>query len=162
MIVRIGWRRLGWMRVYVGSIRALALETGRSQGGQQMAWRAGRRKLVRIVNGSKGTELGSQVAVARTLMTRGKGLMLRRQLESGAGLIIDPCSSIHTMWMRFPIDVLYVDADGRVVRFDATMRPWRFGPLFVRGRYVVELPVGTIQRSRTEVGDYLTFEPVAS
>lgn len=118
--------------------------------------------VVRVVNESKGSELGSQVSVARSLLSRGIGLMFRKRLERGAGLVIDPCSSIHTMWMRFPIDVLYVDANGRVVRFDATMKPWRIGPLFVRGRYVVELPAGTIQNSRTEVGDVLKFEPSAS
>jgi uncharacterized membrane protein (UPF0127 family) len=84
--------------------------------------------------------------------------MFRGTLDPGEGLLIDPCSSIHTMWMRFPIDVLYVDGDGRVVRADSGMRPWRIGPVFTGGRYVVELPPGTIRASRTEVGDYLRFD----
>ena len=86
--------------------------------------------------------------------------MFRSSLKADTGLVIDPCSSIHTFWMRFPIDVLYVDREGIVLRADREMKPWRFGPLFVRnGRYVIELPSGTIDRSGTSVGDRVLIEP---
>jgi len=88
--------------------------------------------------------------------------MFRSNLPTGTGLVIDPCSSIHTFWMRFPIDVLYVDREGMVLRADRAMRPWRFGPLFVRhGRYVIELPAGTIEQSQTTQGDRVLLEPIA-
>ncbi len=86
--------------------------------------------------------------------------MFRSGLDDGSGLVIDPCSSIHTMWMRFPIDVLYVDAEGTVTRADSEMKPWRIGPLRVHGRYVIELPPGTIASSQTERGDRVLLEPV--
>jgi len=116
--------------------------------------------LVRIVNESKQTELGDQVEMARSFWKRGIGLMFRSGLASGAGLVIDPCSSIHTMWMRFPIDVLYVDKDGTINRADEAMKPWRFGPLFVHGKYVIELPPGTIRTTRTEQGDRIKVHSV--
>lgn len=114
---------------------------------------------VAISNTTKQTSLGEHVRVARSFRDRGLGLMFRAGLGAGTGLVIDPCSSIHTMWMRFPLDVLYMAADGSVLRVDSRMKPWRIGPLFVRGRYVIELPPGTIETSRTEAGDVLDLRP---
>ncbi len=116
--------------------------------------------VVRIVNETKQTELGERVEVARSFWKRGIGLMLRSGLSTGTGLVIDPCSSIHTMWMRFPIDVLYVDKDGTIKRVDEAMKPWRFGPLFVRGKYVIELPPGTIRSTETEQGDQIQLQTI--
>lgn len=117
---------------------------------------------VRVLNDSKGNSLGQRVTMARSFWQRGKGLMFRSNLPAGTGLVIDPCSSIHTFWMRFPIDVLYVDRDGTVLRADHAMKPWRFGPLIVRnGRYVIELPAGTIEKTQTVKGDRVLLEPVA-
>lgn len=116
---------------------------------------------VRVINVTKGTVLGEDVSVARTVWSRGRGLMLRAPLAPATGLLIDPCSSIHTMWMRFPIDVLYVDDGDTVVRADTAMPPWRIGPLFTKARYVVELPPGTISASRTTGGDRLRYEPAS-
>jgi uncharacterized protein len=84
--------------------------------------------------------------------------MFARQIERGEGMLIDPCSSIHTFWMRFPIDVIYVDREGRVVRADRSMKPWRIGPVFTGSRWVVELPSGTIDATGTQIGDLLQVE----
>jgi uncharacterized protein len=85
--------------------------------------------------------------------------MFVRSLERGEGLVIDPCSSIHTFFMRIPIDVVYVNRDGVVVRADAEMPPWRIGPVFTGSKWVVELPGGAIARSRTTVGDRIEIDP---
>jgi uncharacterized membrane protein (UPF0127 family) len=82
-------------------------------------------------------------------------------LDQGEGLIIDPCSSIHTLFMRFPIDVVYCDAERRVVRTVAGLKPWRLnssGSLLGGARYTIELPAGVIDASHTLVGDQLAFE----
>jgi uncharacterized protein len=79
--------------------------------------------------------------------------MLVSALSSGEGLIIDPCSSIHTFWMRFPIDVLYMNRDYEVIRADACMKPWRIGPIFTGSKWVIELPAGTISTTGTKPGD---------
>ncbi|CAN5637872.1 hypothetical protein BH23CHL2_BH23CHL2_20250 [soil metagenome] len=77
----------------------------------------------------------------------------------GQAVVIDPCTSIHMFFMRFPIDVLYVNRDNCVVRAQPGIRPWRVGPLYTKGaRFVIELPEGTIARSGTIVGDQLTIE----
>jgi uncharacterized protein len=114
--------------------------------------------VVAVRNSGKGTCLGNRVRVARSLVSRGRGLMLRRSLDPDDGLLIDPFLSIHTMWMRFAIDVLYVDREGTVVRADAAMKPWRVGPIFTGARYVIELPPGTIGATGTQAGDRLWIE----
>lgn len=87
--------------------------------------------------------------------------MFVSSLDENGGLLIDPCSSIHMFWMRFPLDVLYVDKHHRVVRVQRNIRPWRVGPLRTPGaKYVVELGVGAIDRSNTEIGDQLLLKPV--
>jgi uncharacterized membrane protein (UPF0127 family) len=83
----------------------------------------------------------------------------RREFGSGSALVIDPCTSIHMFFMRFPIDVLYLDRENRVVRAQEGIRPWRVGPLYTRGaKYVIELPEGAIRSSRTQVGDQILIE----
>lgn len=76
-------------------------------------------------------------------------------LDAGAGLIIDPCTSIHTFWMRFPIDVLYMDRDNQVIRADEAVKPWRIGPVFTGSKWVIELPPGTIVSTGTQPGDII-------
>ncbi len=111
--------------------------------------------MARVINRARGTVLAEQAESARTWWTRGKGLLGRKCLPIGGGLIIEPCSSIHTWFMAFPIDVAFVAADGRVVRTAPALAPWRFGPLARGVRYVVELPVGALATSGTVADDYL-------
>ena len=114
---------------------------------------------VRVGNGGRGTTLAEQAEVARSWWARGKGLLGRAGLPAGGGLVIDPCWSIHTWFMAFPIDVAFVARDGRVVRVAHAVQPWRVGP-FARGaRFVVELPAGTLARTGTVVDDRLLLEP---
>ncbi|MBX5445646.1 DUF192 domain-containing protein [Sphaerobacter sp.] len=117
---------------------------------------------IRVLNTTRGTVVAERVQVARSLWERTRGLMLRPTLPPGTGLLIDPCSSIHSMWMRFPIDVLYLNRDDVVVRIAEAMPPWQIGPLFTGARYVIELPPGTIRASKTSVGDRLDYVPARS
>ena len=66
--------------------------------------------------------------------------------------------SIHTLFMGFPIDVVYLDRDHKVIRADANMVPYRLGTFVVKSAFVLEMPVGTIARTETNVGDQLKFE----
>lgn len=107
-----------------------------------------------IANATRRAVIASGGQIANRLGARFRGLMLRDSLAPGAGLVIDPCTSIHMFFMRFPIDVLYIDRADRVVRIQEGLKPWRVGPLYTKGaRYVIELPKGTIARTGTQVGD---------
>ena len=111
-----------------------------------------------VANRTQQTTLAGRAVAARTFWQRLRGLMGRPSLPAGEGLVLFGDSSIHMFFMRFPIDVLYLDAELRVLRQQEAMPPWTIGPL-VRGcRYIVELPPGTIRDSRTTVGDSIALE----
>ncbi len=85
--------------------------------------------------------------------------MGRRALPDGGGLVLRPGGPIHMFWMRMPLDVLHLDADGRVTHVLRGIQPWRLGPLIVGGAAAVELPVGVA--GRTHPGDRVRIEPIA-
>ena len=121
--------------------------------------------MARIFNQSQRTAIASTAEFARSPWARFRGLMMRQPQKFGDGsaLVIDPCSSIHMFFMRFPIDVLYLDRENRVVRAQEGVRPWRVGPLYTKGaKFVVELPEGTIRSTGTQVGDEILLENPAS
>ena len=110
----------------------------------------------RVANETRGTTVATTPATATSFLSRGRGLMFRSAFLPGEALIINPCSSIHMFFMRFPIDVLYMDSEHNVVRAQSSIKPWRIGPLHTKhAKYVIELPAGTISASGTQVGDKL-------
>ena len=91
-------------------------------------------------------------------MDRAIGLLAHRSLGRGAGLWISPSRGVHTWGMRFTIDVVALDADGTVVDLVPGMQPWRLR-LPRRGTVgVLELPAGSLARTRTRLGHRVLFE----
>ena len=113
---------------------------------------------MRILNRTRGTELASDARAAHSPWSRMVGLLGRASLAPGEGLLIDPCSSVHTAFMRFPIDLIYLDRERTVVKVVPNLRPFRASAVLGGARSVVELPVGVIERSATQPGDELDFE----
>lgn len=93
--------------------------------------------------------------MAESLWSRFVGLMGKRELPAGHGLCIRPCSSIHMFFMRFPIDAVFVDGDGRVVRIYAAIRPWRITGFVRRAKACIELAAGTCAAHGLQEGDVL-------
>jgi uncharacterized membrane protein (UPF0127 family) len=116
---------------------------------------------IRIVNQARGRVLAESGELARSFLARGRGLMGRGPLTEGYALIIYPEWSIHTLFMRIPIDVLFVDRADCVVGLRESMPPWRpyAGVAPSRGRYVIEMPAGVIAATGTAVGDQLVLTP---
>jgi uncharacterized membrane protein (UPF0127 family) len=110
---------------------------------------------VRIVNTARDHVVAACAEVARGPIRRGLGLMGRRGWSGSDGLVLESCNSIHCFFMRMPIDVLYVDKHGQVVKALPNLKPWRLGPISWRTKCVLELPTGAIERSGTQVGDRL-------
>jgi uncharacterized membrane protein (UPF0127 family) len=84
------------------------------------------------------------------------GLLGTDRLDEGAGLWIERSPSIHMFFMRYPIDAVFVDANGTVTRTVSNLRPWRVILRAQGGRDCIELPVGTIAKARVTIGDRLT------
>lgn len=108
-----------------------------------------------VINISKNTVLGDRVALADSFISRLFGLVLRHSLPEGEGLIIKPCNSIHMFFMKFSIDLLFVDKDDTIVYLVEEMKPWKISKVILNSYYVIELPSGVIAKTRTEIGDKL-------
>lgn len=111
----------------------------------------------RVTNESRGTVLAQQSGRVRNPVSRGIGLMGKKGLPEDGGLIIEPCSGVVSFFMRFPIDVVFLDSDGQVVHLIEDLRPWKASKMVRASRLVVELPTGTIARSQTQMGDTVTI-----
>jgi uncharacterized membrane protein (UPF0127 family) len=109
----------------------------------------------RLINQSTGCVIVERLTFAATFWTRFRGLQLRKILSAEEGLLIAPCRSIHTHWMRFAIDVAMVDRSGVVVEFHSTVRPWRMLAGDRSVAYVLEATAGQLKAS---VGDQLGIE----
>ena len=97
--------------------------------------------------------LATRAEVADSFWARLRGLLGRAELPAGDGLVLVPAGSVHCLGMAFPIDVLHLARDGRVLRVVPELKPWRLGPLVGRSHSVVELPAGTAAATDTRAGD---------
>jgi uncharacterized protein len=114
---------------------------------------------MKLVNRTRGSVLAERVERAVRMRDRIRGLLGRSGLPEGNALAIEPCSSIHTFFMKFAIDAVFVDGAGRVVHAIRDLRPWRATRVHRAAAQVVELPAGTLERTGTRAGDELGFEP---
>lgn len=101
-----------------------------------------------------------ELVVANTLWHRFWGLMGQAELPEAHGLWITPCNSIHSAFMRFKFDALFLDKEHRVVFMMAAMAPWRVSPVVWKAHSVIELPAGTLAQSTLKVGATVSIEPV--
>jgi uncharacterized protein len=112
-----------------------------------------------LTNTSRGVTVAGEARLAATPWARFLGLMGHPGLLPGQALVLEPDSSIHMFFMRFPLDVLFLGKDGRVLHLYQSLRPWRVSRIVRGARRVVELPPGSIAASGTQVGDQITLTP---
>jgi uncharacterized protein len=119
----------------------------------------GAARLVRVTSGT-GTIVCTRCEVADRLVRRMKGLLGRRGLPPGHGLLITPASFAPTFSMRFPIDVVFLDRESRIVRVAHALGPWRIAAAR-RASAALELPAGAAKACALEPGDTLVLEPAS-
>jgi uncharacterized membrane protein (UPF0127 family) len=119
-------------------------------------------KVYNARNESKSSVLFAEGLLATTFWQRLRGLLGRPPLQEGEGLVLKGDKVIHTFFMGFAIDVVYLDGEGRVVHLTENMAPQRIGPMVSAGVYILELPAGTIARTSTTVGDRVSFDCTAT
>jgi uncharacterized protein len=95
--------------------------------------------------------------LAHTAWQRGRGLLGTASLPPGDGLLIEKCSSIHSFWMRYAFDALFLDREGRVVHLIREMKPHRISRHVFAAKAVLELPAGTIRATGSELGDVVRW-----
>ena len=108
-------------------------------------------------NQTRNVVLGRTVEVADTSEKRRVGLLKHERLEPGEGLWISPCESVHTFFMKFPIDLVYLDKKRRVRKVRSAVKPWRLS-MCLTAHSILEFPAGTIGNTGTRPGDQLLIE----
>jgi uncharacterized membrane protein (UPF0127 family) len=112
---------------------------------------------IEVANLTRSTVLGTHIGVAENALSRAIGLLGQLRLDPGGGLLIDPSSGIHTFGMRFPIDVIALDRDFCVRGLWRGLGPFRVAALSWKTSCVLELPVGAIEESDTQLMDQLVI-----
>ena len=112
---------------------------------------------MKIINQTKGSILADKATLAANFYQRAIGLLGPDHLAAGEALIIKPCNSVHTFFMRFPIDVIFVDKQYQVVQTISGLKPFRISSIHWSSALVIELPVATIQQTCTSSQDTLTI-----
>ena len=112
---------------------------------------------IRVRNQTRNTTLAANADVADTSAKRRTGLLKHDRLEPGDGLWIVPCESVHTFFMKFAIDLVYLDRNKKVRKVRHSVPPWRLSACFA-AHSILELPAGTASETRTQAGDQLAFD----
>lgn len=111
-----------------------------------------------VSNLTRGTVLADRLEVADSGPKRNKGLLGRKGLAAGEGLWIVPCESVHTFFMKFPIDLVYLDRKNVVKKVRESVPPWRLSAC-LSAHSIIELPAGAVRRTQTRPGDTLEIAP---
>jgi len=119
----------------------------------------GQRGLV-LVNRETAQTISTAVEVAASRGTRRRGLLGRDGMDQSQALVLAPCCAIHTAFMRFAIDVVFVDARGRVLKIVRELPPWRMA-VAPRAHAVIELAAGALRSRALKVGDSIELAPAA-
>jgi uncharacterized membrane protein (UPF0127 family) len=114
-----------------------------------------------VTNSTRSTVLATRLEIADSGPKRTKGLLGREGLAPGEGLWIIPCESVHTFFMRFPIDLVYLDRKNKIKKVRNEVGAWRMSAC-LSAHSVLELPAGTIRETQTQSGDTLEFSSSSS
>ena len=104
---------------------------------------------------TRNTVLADRLDIADRFGARARGLLGRKGLGAGEALWIDPCNGIHTFFMMFAIDCVFVDRELRIKKIYSDVKPWRLIPLVWGARSVFEMPSGAADRLGLKVGEEL-------
>ncbi|MFZ0887141.1 MAG: DUF192 domain-containing protein [Candidatus Binataceae bacterium] len=120
--------------------------------------------VMRAVNRTRGTVLCARIESADGMAGKARGLLGRAGLEHGRGMLFEagplqPFMWMHMFFMRFAIDIVFLDRGGKVLRINHRLRPWRVSSIVPGARRALELAAGEAAASGTEPGDQIDFEP---
>ena len=113
-----------------------------------------------VRNQTRNTILADSADVADTSAKRRVGLLKHTRLDPGQGLWIVPCESVHSFFMKFAIDLVYLDRARKVRKVRHRMEPWRVSACF-RAHSILELPAGSVAPTGTQAGDQIQIEPLS-
>ncbi len=115
----------------------------------------------RLVDADTGEAIVPRLEIAANPWTRFVGLMGRPSIDGDSALLLEPCNQIHMFFMRFAIDVVFVDRQGVAMKVVRDLRPWRIS-LAAGARAVIEMPAGSLRWGQVLPGDRLYLTPAAT
>jgi uncharacterized membrane protein (UPF0127 family) len=118
---------------------------------------------LRALNQTRATVLCEHLEEAGGMTGKSRGLLGRDGLDAEAGMLfeagrLEPFMCMHMLFMRFAIDIVFLNRHGRVIRINPNLRPWRISSIVWGARMVLELSAGAAARSETQIGDQIIFE----
>jgi uncharacterized membrane protein (UPF0127 family) len=116
---------------------------------------------VALINERTNKPVATLVEIAATRRTRRRGLLGRDGLDEASAMLLAPCAAVHTIGMRFAIDVVFVDRQGYAVKIVRNLRPWRMA-VATGGRAVIEMAAGSLAWGEVLPGDRLYLAPVSA
>jgi len=111
-------------------------------------------KRYRIIHQPSKKELATNAKLATVMIDRMIGLMFRKKMDGFDALIIEDCKSIHTCFMKYPIDVVFIDRKNKIVKIKNNIKPWRVTPIYFSASKAIEFTSGSVS-SDFKIGDQL-------
>lgn len=111
--------------------------------------------MLQLINKTKKIVIVEKLFIANSFWPRMKGLMGKKDLAEDEGLLLVPCNSVHSMFMRFPIDLLFLDRELKIIRIIERFKPWKATPIFRDCYQVVELRSGIVVKKGVSIKDEL-------
>jgi len=110
---------------------------------------------MKCINAKTGKVIADNLEMKDSYLGRLIGLLNKNGLKKGQGIVLKPCSQIHTCFMRFAIDAVFISKDFKVLKVIKNMRPWHFSPIVLKSLYTLEVAAGEIEDLNE--GDYIKF-----
>ena len=112
---------------------------------------------MQILNKTRNSIIAVKAVIADSFFSRMIGLLNRASLEDGEALVITRCNSIHMFFMRFAIDVIFIDQRSKIVGLVRNIKPFQLSKIYWNSASAIELPIGTIDRTQSALGDSLSL-----
>lgn len=113
---------------------------------------------IKIINKRTGANIASRAKIAKSFLAKAVGLLLKKSFEHGEGLVFERCNGVHTLFLRFELDLIYVNKEKIVTKVIENFPKGKFSPFAFKASDLIELPAGTIKNTGTMIGDQLFFE----
>lgn len=110
-----------------------------------------------IINKKNNEMLANKVIISDRFLSRLMGLMFKKKLQKNSSMLIYPCNSVHTFFMKFPIDIVFLSKEYEVLYVIENMLPGKMSPFIRNAKSVLELPSGVIEETKTKKGDLLNL-----
>ena len=110
---------------------------------------------MKLIKQSTQTSICKELIEARTLLKRLKGFMFDKKIDPSQGLWIKKCKSVHTCFMNFNIDLIFINKEKKIVGLVENLHPWKLSPFYWKADSVIEMPKNTINKYQLEVGEQL-------